>query len=155
MTDLGKQEHFIDDGAGHAWVSMFDSRDPHPAPSAMTGDPLPNEVGRRELKTGSVAVWFYHPGFNVAFNGSFVVGGALIWVEPSLTNGGANGGHEYWLASAPGAARLVAHIEGGGESVADSHGIWMGSSDGLHLITRGGQVKRMSSRLGDPGAGCL
>jgi len=155
LTDLGKQEHFIDDGTGRAWVSVFDSRDPHPAPSAMTGDPLPNEVGRRDLKTGAVAVWFYHPGFNVAFTRAFVGGGALIRVEPSLTNGGANGGHEYWLASAAGTARLIAHIESGGESVADSHGIWMGGSDGLYLITRDGQVKKMSSRLGNPGAGCL
>ena len=32
--DAGKQEHFIDDGTGHAWVAVVDKRDAHPALSA-------------------------------------------------------------------------------------------------------------------------
>lgn len=149
VTDLGKADHFVDDGTGHAWVSAFNSNDPSPAPNVMGGPPLPNEVGRRDLNTGAVEIWFYHPGFNVAPAGAFVGGGILAWVEPPL-----GGHHEYWLVTSPGASRLVAQIDGGG-GVADSHGIWMGSLDGLYLFTRDGQVKRMSTELGNPGAGCL
>src|SRR5712691_574172 len=149
VTDLDKQEHFVDDGTGHAWVSVFDSRDPHPAHSAMTGEPLPNEVVRRDLKTGSVEVWFYHPGFNVALVGAFVGGGLLVWVEPN------SGPHEYWLVTVPDTSRLIAYIEYGGGSMADTHGIWMGSNNGLYLFTREGGVARVADLPGDPANGCL
>jgi hypothetical protein len=150
VTDLGKQDHFVDDGTGHAWVSQFDSRDPNPAPNAMGGLPMPNEVGRRDLKTGTVQVWFYHPGFTVAVAGAFVGGGVLVWVEPST-----GGGHEYWVVTSPTDSRLVAHLENGGGVMADTHGIWMGASDGLYLFTSEGSFKRVSDLLGDPGNGCI
>ena len=149
VTDLGKQDHFVDDGTGHAWVSIFDSRDPNPARSALSGQPLANEVVRRELKTGAVEVWFYLPGFNVALQAAFVGGGLLIWVEP---NGGP---HEYWLVTAPGTSTLVAHIDYGGSSMADTPGIWMGSNNGLYLFTRAGGVARVSDLAGDPANGCI
>jgi hypothetical protein len=149
LTDLGKQEHFIDDGTGHAWVSMLNPDDPSPAPNVMGGPPLPNQVGRRDLNTGLVEIWFYHPGFSVAVAGAFPGGGILAWVEPPL-----GGHHEYWLVTSPGLARLVAQIDTGG-AVADSHGIWMGSTEGLYLFTPDGSAKKVSSELGDPVGGCL
>jgi hypothetical protein len=149
VTDLGKQDHFTDDGTGHAWVSTFDPRDPNPARSALSGLPLANEVVRRELKTGAVEVWFYHPGFNVALQAAFVGGGLLVWVEP---NGGL---HEYWLVTAPGTSTLVAHIDYGGSSMADTRGIWMGGNNGLYLFTRAGGVARVSDLAGDPANGCI
>jgi hypothetical protein len=155
LTDLGKQEHVVDDGTGHAWVAVFDARDPHPARSGMTGDPLPNEVGRRDLKTGTLEVWFYKPGFNVAPSGAFVNGGLLVWVEPSISDTSIERRHEYWLAGAPGMSHRIAYIEGGSGSIADRHGIWMGSIDGLYLITPDGNTKLVSNLRGDPGNGCV
>lgn len=150
VTDVSQQAYFADDGTGHAWVAVLDKRDPHPAPNVMGGDPMPNEVVRRDLKTGAVEIWFYHPGFNVAQAGAFIGGGILAWVEPPL-----GGEHEYWLVTAPGVSRLVARIEAGGSSVADGHGIWMGSDHGLYLFTRDGGVARVSDLPGAPANGCL
>jgi hypothetical protein len=64
------------------------------------------------------------------------------------------GHHEYWLVTSPGLARLVAQIDTGG-AVADSHGIWMGSTEGLYLFTPDGSAKKVSSELGDPVGACL
>jgi hypothetical protein len=149
ITDLGKQLHFPDDGTGRAWVSIFDSRDPNPAPNAMGGDPMSNEIGRRDLKTGAVEIWFYHPGFNVSLAGAFIEGGLLVWVERPW-----DGHHEYWLVTAPGKSRLIAYIDGGG-GLADSHGIWLRSTNGLYLVARDGSVKRVSNLQGEPGNGCI
>jgi hypothetical protein len=150
ITDLGKQDHFADDGTGHAWVLQLDSRDPNPAPNVMGGPPMSNEVGRRDLKTGTVQIWFYHPGFNVAFAGAFIGGGFLAWVESPL-----GGKHDYWLVTSPTDSRLVANIEYGGGVMADTHGIWMGAGDGLYLFTSEGSVKRVSDLPGDPANGCI
>jgi hypothetical protein len=148
VIDVSKQDHFLNDGTGHAWVSVFDARDPNPARSALSGDPLPNEVVRRDLRTGAVETWFYHPGNSVAVADGFVDGGLVVWVEPNA------GLHEYWLVPAPGTARLVAYLDGGGASMADIHGIWLGG-DGLYLFTHAGGVTRVSDLPGEPGNGCL
>lgn len=149
-TDVSNQSYFADDGTGHAWVTVLDKRDPHPAPNVMGGDPMPNEVVRRDLTTGAVEIWFYHPGFNVAQAGAFIGGGLLVWVEPPL-----GGNHEYWLVTAPDVSRLIVHLDGGGGSLADSHGLWMGSSSGLYLFTGNGGVARVTDLPGEPANGCL
>jgi hypothetical protein len=149
VSDLGTQDHFVDDGTGHAWVSIFDPGDPKPDRSGMSGTPLANEVVRRELKTGAAEKWFYHPGFTVALAAKFVDGALLVWVEPKA------GSHEYWLVSAPGKARLIAYLDYGGTSMSDSHGIWIGSRSGLYLFTRDGGVVRVSDLAGEPANGCL
>jgi hypothetical protein len=153
ITDLGYTHgHVVDDGTGHAWVSVFDSRDPHPTLSALDGSPMANEVVRRNLSTGADEVWFYRPGFNVGLAGAFVGGGLLVWVEPS---------EEFWLVTTPGTSRLISTIDGPDhEGLADSHGLWLGSGSsvvnpGLYLVARDGTIKRVSDLLGRPANGCL
>jgi hypothetical protein len=152
ITDLGYMRgHDVDDGTGHAWVSVFDSRDPHPALSALDGSPMANEVVRRNLRTGADEVWFYQPGFMVGLVGAFVGGGLLVWVES----------HEYWLVTTPRTSRLIATIDfADHEGLADSHGLWLGSGSsvvhpGLYLFARDGTIKRVSDLLGRPANGCL
>jgi len=67
----------------------------------------------------------------------------------------ASGPHEYWLVTAPGTSTLVARIDYGGSSMADTLGIWMGSNNGLYLFTRAGGVARVSDLAGDPANGCI
>lgn len=154
VVPLGGGELLLDDGTGHAWRSIVDPRDPQPARSAMSGEPLPNEIVRSDLKTGVDEVWFYHPGFSLAIAGTFVGGGLVVWAEAdTMTHPDA--AHEYWMVSAPGQSQFVADIESGGQTMADSHGIWMGSSDGLYLFTVSGRVRRVSDLPGDPANGCL
>lgn len=169
ITDLGKQAdpaqrsttqaHVVDDGTGHGWVSVFDSRDPHPALSAMDGRPKPNEVVRRNLSTGADEVWFYHPGFMVRLIGAFVGGGLLV-EDQAATNPSVV--FEYWLVTTPGTSRLIdtrGDLVGLGEGLADSHGLWLGSYDkayrGLYLFASDGTVKRVSDLPGEPANGCL
>jgi hypothetical protein len=165
ITDLGKQAHFVDDGTGHAWVSVIDSRDPNPARGAMAGEPLPNEVVRRNLTTGADEVWFYHAGFSVSLVGAFVGGGLLVLDQAGYP---ADPNAQHLVVSTPGTSRVIASggdlfdlgsIDGTGKGLADSHGLWLGSYDelyrGLYLFTRDGTVKRVSDLLGAPANGCL
>lgn len=154
IAALGSGELLLDDGTGHAWRSAVDPRDPQPARSAMSGEPLPNEIVRRDLNTGTDEVWFFYPGFSLAIAGKFVGGGLLVWAEAD-TSSHPNASHEYWLVSAPGHSQLFGYIDFGGQTMADSHGIWMGSSNGLYLFTLDGGVRRVSDRPGDPENGCL
>lgn len=153
-VSLGTGALALDDGTGHSWRTVVDPRDPKPALSGLSGLPLPNEVVRRDLKTGVDEAWFYHPGLSLAIAGTFVGGGLLVWAEPPAGSS-PNTSHEYWWVSAPGHSLFIAHIEYGGQTMADSRGIWMGSSNGLYLFTRDGGILRVSDHPGDPASGCL
>lgn len=155
VAALGNGELLLDDGTGHTWRTVVDPRDAAPARSALSGDPLPNEVVRRDLRTGVDEIWFYDPGFSLAVAGTFVGRlSVLVWAEADTSNH-PNSPHEYWLLSAPGHSQFVAHIDFGGQTMADKHGIWMGSSDGLYLFTVDGGVRRVSDLAGDPENGCV
>ena len=154
VVALGTGEELRDDGTGHSLRAVVDRRDPEPATSAMSGDPLPNEIVRRDLKTSADEVWFYRPGFSLAVAGTFVGGGHLVWAEAGYV-AHPNSAHEYWLVSGPGRSHFVGYLEGGGQEMADSHGIWMGSSEGLFLFTLDGRLRRVSDVLGYPANGCV
>lgn len=149
ISDLGKQDHVVDDGTGHAWVSIVDARDPNPVRSPESGQTLPNEVARRDLTTGAVTVWFYHPGVNIAFVAAFKSGGILVWAEP------ASGPHEYWVVPSPGQSRLAASLDYGGAAVADGQGIWLGTNSNLYQFDASGSVAKVAAADGDPAGGCL
>ncbi|HEY0831735.1 MAG TPA: hypothetical protein VGE99_11375 [Candidatus Dormibacteraeota bacterium] len=155
LVALGTSYPLRDDGTGHAWRGVVDPADPKPALSMMDGRPMSNEIVRRDLKTGVDEIWFYHPGFSLAIAGAFVGGGLLVWAEPDNVSNPGVGFHEYWVASAPSRSRFVAYVESGGQTMADSHGIWMGSSDGLYLFTLDGGIRRVSGVPGEPANGCF
>jgi len=150
---LGTEQPEFDDGSGHSWRLTVGPRDPHPALSALSGQPLPDEIVRHDTRTGLDEIWFYRPGFNVSIKGHFVGGGVLVWTEPAISETGG-GGHEYWLAAAPGRSAFVAEIEYGGQATADGHGVWMGGLGGLYLFTPDGKVRLVSHLDGDPANGC-
>lgn len=155
VVDLSSVELLLDDGTGHAWRAVFDPRDPAPAHSALSGEPMPNEIVRRDLKTGLDEVWFFHPGLSLAVAGHFAGGALLVWGEPDTTTTVADPSHQYWLVTAPGKARLVVHLDYGTPTMADAHGVWMGGAGGLFLFTPDGVVRRVSDVSGEPANGCL
>ena len=155
VVDLNTVELLLDDGTGHAWLAVFDPRDPAPAHSAMSGQPMPNEIVRRNLKTGLDQVWFYHPGLSLTVAGLFVGDALLVWGEPDTTTTVADPSHQYWLVTAPGQARLVVHLDYGTQTMADAHGVWMGGAGGLFLFMSDGVVRRVSDLFGEPANGCL
>lgn len=153
-VSLGTKQPEFDDGTGHVWRLVVDARDTRPALSALSGEPLPDEVVQHDLKTGADVVWFYRPGYNVAIAGRFQSTGILVWTEPPISASGG-GGHEYWIAGEPGRPKLVARIEYGGRTASDTHGIWMGGADSLYLFTPDGAVRRVANVAGEPAGGCL
>ena len=154
VVSLGTKQPEFDDGSGHVWRSVVDPRDPNPARSALSGRSLPDAIVRHDLKTGTDETWFYRQGSNVALAGAFVDAGILVWTEPPISASG-DGAHEYWAVRAPGRSALVAHIDYGGLTMADSHGIWMGGGDGVYLFTPDGGVRRVYDAAGDPANGCV
>ena len=149
---LGRGDLLLDDGTGHAWRVIFDPRDPKPARGALDGNPMPNEVVRRDLTTGADEGWFFRPGFSVSIAGTFLSGSLLVQAQPDVSD--PNPTSEYWLVTSPGRSVFVAHLYGG-PGMADGHGIWLGSPDGLYLFTPEGGFRRVSDVPGDPANGCL
>ena len=154
VVSLGTAELHHDDGTGHSWLAAVDPYDPKPATSAMSGGPLPNEIVRRDLKTGHDEVWFYRPGFSVGIIAAFLDGKRLVIAAPAISSG-PQGVAEYWLLSAPGRSQLIAHINYQGQAMADRHGVWIGGSDGVYLFTAEGRVHRVTDVVGEPANGCF
>ncbi len=123
-------------GAGSAWLTDTNPDDPHPAISPYYGGPLPNELLRRDLKSGATSGWFYQPGASVTLLGFDPSGHPLVSVLPSERSS-----PEIWMLAAAGqATALVSGPAQGFQGVqawADGHGIWIAGNFELFLYANG------------------
>ncbi len=115
-----------------AWVVDRNPNDTLPAAFGTEG-PAYNEVQGRDLSTSKTTTWIYRPGSSLAVaaaaNGSIFVHGYDVAADILL------------VVTAPGQAQPVTVPETdnpvplSGGLVADAHGWWMGSLDGVYLWT--------------------
>jgi hypothetical protein len=84
---------------GVAWLFAIDEADPHPVENAYLGA-LPNELLRRDLKTGSTTIWFYRPGQQLDWIGVDSKGHPIVSAVPQETD-------DDWLITAPGVATNI------------------------------------------------
>lgn len=153
--------------AGAGLISVIDPSDPNPATSAMTGQPQPNRIDRRD-GAGQTVTWFYKPGyavFGVAFAGStsLLVEADRQDLTPTMYT------TEFWLVTAPGRQVKLAGYSGNGQvpptysdlsngirsAIADEHGIWIGGGSSLYLVKPTGHVLRVYGETVYPGNGCF
>jgi hypothetical protein len=141
-------------GNGIIWVQTVNPADPFPVITASSVGTLPDEIDRVDLKTGTNEEWLYMPGKGLSLMGLDSRGLPLI--ETALWGADANA--RMWLVAAPDSPTsiykggLVQSLSGG---IADSHGVWFGSRNGIYLYTNPGYLVKVSDQPGYPANGCF
>ena len=129
------------------WVGWTNPNDPNPVTASAS-----NQLDKLNLVDGSRALWFYRPGTSVHFVGQDVDGHPIILV-------GYLNSAEYVLAPSAGISRSI-FVFGNrrpalSNAIADKHGIWFGSLDGIYLYTEAGGLVKVSNQRGYPSNGCI
>jgi hypothetical protein len=129
------------------WAGWTNPSDPNPVTASA-----PNQLDKVNLVDGTRAPWFYRPGTSVHFVGQDVAGHPIILV-------GYLNSAEYVLTPAPGIIRSI-FVFGDkrpalSNAIADRHGIWFGSVDGIYLYTEARGLVKVSNQPGYPSNGCI
>ncbi len=142
-------------GGGVFWVGEVNPADPQPINTASSAGILPDQVTRVDVKTGSRTPWLYRPGVGLGVDGLDVRGHPLIglvnkWMDTSTLE----------LLIAPDAASQKTIYKGPlvgtlGATIADSHGVWFGSAQGIYLYSDSGGLQKVSNQPGYPANGCF
>jgi hypothetical protein len=137
-------------GGGAAWRG-----DVAPGDQAPAGMFPMTRVLRFDLKSRVAAEWFRRPGMQVQAMGFDGQGHPVVMAS-------SEGSTELWLVSAPGVGRQIYSGPGTNSPdypwfsspLADSHGIWFGSSKGVFLYTPDGKLQKVSTATGDIAGRC-
>jgi hypothetical protein len=103
---------------------------------------LPTVLYRYDLATGARSTWFSGSGRYVQYVGVDAAGHPLAVVFSTTDSK-----RELWLLSGPSHGTVIYSGSGGPDDqnpVIDSHGVWIGSQDGLWLLQPGGQLVKIS-----------
>jgi hypothetical protein len=126
---------------GVAWLLDIDERDANPVESPYLGA-LPNELVRRDLKTGSTVIWLYRPGMSVEWLGVDSKGRPIVRVSGSS-----------WVITAPEVAAELA-MDAPEVGLASSRGVWFANGAGVFLLNASGGVEHLTTQLGWPAGEC-
>ena len=148
-----KPPAYVQGSAGNRsfWVGSVNPEDPNPIPG-LGG--TPDQIEKFNLVDGSRAVWFYQAGSGVSFVGQDLAGHPIV-----STYGESGQPTQLLLVPSPGTRRSIETTFGTlpslGGPIADSHGVWFGSTDGIYLYSDAGGLQKVSSQPGYPGNGCF
>ena len=138
--------------AGSAlWHGSVNPADPNPVGGLGVSS---DSIDRFDLVSGSRTPWLYLPE-----SAPRVVAVDLTGHPISLVAHGFSDKAELLLVTAPGIAQQIFHgtqreLEGLGSPIADSHGVWFGSSTGIYLYSPAVGMRKVSNQAGYPGNGC-
>jgi hypothetical protein len=144
-------------GGGVFWVGEVNPADPHPiftGASVGIGGTLPNQITRVDVKSGVRTQWLYRPGTGLGVVGLDVRGNPLIDLVQSWGSNTAE------LLIAPDSKSQQSIYKGPvagtlGGAIADSHGVWFGSPQGIYFISESGKLQKVSNEPGYPANGCF
>ena len=142
-------------GAGGViWFSEVNPADPQPINTASSAGILSDQVTRFDVKSGSKTPWLYRPGVGLSVAGLDDLGRPLIgvvhtWGDVSNVE----------LLYAPDAKSQKPIFKGPlvgtlGSGIADSHGVWFGSQQGIYLYSEAGGLQKVSNQPGFVANGC-
>ena len=135
-------------GQGVIW---FTDPGPNPQQSGYgIGFTLQARVLRLTTADSRIETWFTKAGVNVSF-----VGADLAWHPVISTYANQGNVYEMWLAKSPTEAKLIGLPPGDYNLIADSHGLWFGSQQGIYLYSDAGKLQKVSDQPGYPGNGCF
>jgi len=116
-----------------------------------------NTILRLDLRTGQSVDYFSYPSVQSSVAGFDYTGRPVIYVQ------GQNQGQQVFLiylgSSTPGRGTLIGNLVGSnfwpnGAPVADTHGLWFASGNGIALFVDGGGWYSMSAIGGQLAGGC-
>ena len=162
VTDIEVPE--VSAGSGIFWYGAVNPADPNPFSTRSSAGILSDEVNRLDLKTNTRTQWLYRPGFGLEVLGVDASGRPLIRVF--APGGGGIGGNDFFdhsasellLGMSPTSQRSIYKgqlVETLGNPIADSHGVWFGSAQGIYLYTSSGALIKVSDHPGYPANGCF
>lgn len=156
--------------AGSAvWLGNANPEDPNPAPGGLVA--VADSLNRFDLVTGSQTNWLYRPGTAVQVVALDAAEHPLVLVQQGFSDDA-----ELLLLTSPGEAKQIVHGTRAELSwitpfssapawwdrampspspIADSHGVWFGSSTGIYLYSPALGVRKISDQSGYPGNGCV
>lgn len=165
LTTIASQDRTIDYvGGGAAWYGDLAPGDQ--APPSMT-NPMAraffkDRVVRLDLRSHVASPWFRRPGKDVRAIGVDGLGHPIVTVS-SPTDAGTSTSQELWLVTGPDLGRQIyagpgsdsQDFVGFSSPLADSHGLWFGSTKGVFLYSPDATFEKVSSAVGDVAGRCL
>jgi hypothetical protein len=132
------------------WLGSLNPADPNPMGGLGVS---PDSVDSFDIVAGSRKAWLYLPGQGVGVLAVDLAG------HPIVQAGDSNNDVELLLLTSPGTADKIfqgpyTELPGLGRPIADSHGVWFGSSNGIYLDSTAVGLRKVSDRAGYPGNGC-
>lgn len=150
---------------GALWFGDVNAVDPSPFTTRSSAGILPDEVGRFDLKSATQATWMYQPGQSLEIIGVDTFGRTLIQVfhpgpDPNIASTGFvdSTRSELLLGLSSTTQRSIYKgqlVETLGGPIADSHGVWFGSPQGIYLYSEARGLQKVSDQPGYPANGCF
>jgi hypothetical protein len=120
----------------------------------------PINLERWDLGTQTTSRWFDRPSAEVTFLGLDHNGAAVVLVVNTSGDGSAVS-TEIWLVSEPGKETRIYSAASGIQAlvepismIADAHGLWFGSPNGIYLYSSDTGFQKVSDYAGAPANGC-
>ena len=132
--------------AGGRGVFWFTDGGPSPQVAAI-GFTIPARVNRLTISNGKTEAWFSKPGSYLRVLGTDVAGQPIILNQDNRT--------DVWRAVSPSEAKVIGLPQGDYQLIADIHGVWFGSHQGVYLYTDAGRLTKVSNQPGYPANGCF
>jgi hypothetical protein len=142
-------------GGGVIWVGEVNPADPKPINTASSAGILPDQVTRFDVKSGARTRWLYRPGVGLGVSSLDVQGHPLIEVVNKWMDIATN---ELWIAPDTRTEKTIYKgplVGTFGSSIADSHGVWFGSAQGIYLYSDANGLQKVSNQPGYPANGCF
>jgi hypothetical protein len=137
--------------AGGPDVFWFTDIGPNPD-VANIGFGIPEQVLQLTISDGKSALWFTKHGSYVRVLGTDLAGHPIIgtWV-----NGAEPPDETIWLITSPTAANQIGVLHDSFQPIADKHGVWFGSSEGIYLYSEATGLKKITDKSAFPAGTCL
>ena len=141
---------------GFVWTQTLNPADSNPIVTGSSAGTLPNEIDRVDLKTGTKTTWLYRPGAGLDLLG-FDLGGHPV-IGSTHTFIDLDPEAEVLIALDPKTDRtiykgaLAKTLYG---AIADEHGIWFGSGQGIYVYSSAFGLQKISNQPGSPANGCF
>ncbi len=138
-------------GGGIFWIGEVNPADPNPQKSPVSLGP--DQIVRLDFVSGHRIIWLYREGISLFVIGLDAGGRPLI-----VSSDGSEARTELLIALDQGSQRsifkgaLLMTLNG---AIADSHGVWFGSPQGIYLYSDAGGLQKVSNQPGYPANGCF
>jgi hypothetical protein len=151
-------------GSGVFWFGELNPSDPSPIITGSSAGILSDVVSRLDLRTGARARWIYRPGAGLQVLGVDTSGHPLVRAFSGVANPAPktdpinHSADELLIALDPSTQQSIYKgqlVETLGNPIADSHGVWFGSAQGIYLYTSSGALIKVSNQPGYPANGCF